>query len=185
MHDLEEHIIERLKKGDQIAYKELFDFFYMPLCIYAVKFIDSYQDAEDIVQDFFVKFWNNKMYLNINMNLKSYLFTSIRNNALNFLRQKNKYIFEAVEDIEVKIEELDKSELSVLEERLQQEIEALPEKSREVFLEVVLNDLKYKEVAEKLGISINTVKTQLARALKKLRSSIDSIILLLLVKRDS
>ena len=77
----------------------------MPLCIYAVKFIDSYQDAEDIVQDFFVKFWNDKMYLNINMNLKSYLFTSVRNNALNFLRQKNKYIFEAVEDIEVKIEE--------------------------------------------------------------------------------
>ncbi|AYN04271.1 RNA polymerase sigma factor [Flavobacterium sp. 140616W15] len=65
--------------------------------------------------------------------------------------------------------------------KLYEQIEALPLKSKEVFKAIVLNNLKYKEVALELGISVNTVKTHYSRALKQLRNSLDIIITVLIV----
>jgi len=173
-------ILEKLKKGDSDAYKELFDLYYTPLSTFALKYCDSFVLAEDVVQDLFVKFWDEKLYLKLEDTIGPYLYKSVKNNALLALKEKSKYSFIEIEaqvnklvfddDIEVKFIDEEKT-------KLHKEIEALPLKSKEVFKAIVLENLKYKEVASRLGISINTVKTHHSRALKHLRNVLETIIL--------
>lgn len=180
--DLE--ILQNLKKGDEKAYKELFDLYYIPLCIYSLKYCYCYDVAEDIVQDLFIKFWNEKLYLKIDNTISPYLFKAVKNNSLQFQKSNphtdeiNDYLYKVIEGDE---EEIDMESLEREKEKLYQEIEKLPEKSREIFKAIVLDNLRYKEVANQFDISVNTVKTQYSRALSKLRESLDIIVLLLIV----
>ena len=177
-------ILEKLKIGDSTAYKELFDLYYMPLSIYSLKYCDSFDLAEDIVQDLFIKFWDEKIYLKLETAISPYLFKAVKNNTLQAAKKKNKYHFEEIEDQVNNLMEEEYVDLDLLElekKKLYQEIESLPLKSKEVFEAIVLNNLKYKEVALELGISVNTVKTHYSRALKQLRGSFDVIVMLLLV----
>jgi len=177
-------ILEKLKLGDHSGYKELFDLYYMPLSIYSLKYCDSFQLAEDIVQDLFVKLWDEKLYLKLEGAIGPYLFKSVKNNTLQAIKKKSKYHFEEIEDQINKLMEDEDVDMASIEEekkKLFTEVEVLPEKSKEVFKAIVLDNLKYKEVAEQLGISVNTVKTHYSRALKQLRNSLDVIIMLLLV----
>lgn len=177
-------ILEKLKLGDSSAYKELFDLYYMPLSIYSLKYCDSFELAEDIVQDLFIKFWDEKIYLKLEQSISSYLFKAVKNNSLQAIKKQNKYFFEEIEDqVNVLMEEeyLDMEFLEKEKKKLYKEIEALPLKSKEVFIAIVLENQKYKEVALELGVSVNTVKTHYSRALKQLRNSLDVIIVLLLV----
>lgn len=177
-------ILEKLKEGDYSAYKELFDLYYMPLSIYSLKYCDSFELAEDIVQDLFIKFWDEKIYLKLDEAISPYLFKSIKNNTLQVIKKQNKYFFEEIEDqVNVLMDEehLDMEFLEQEKKKLYKEIEALPLKSKEVFKAIVLENKKYKDVALELGVSVNTVKTHYSRALKQLRNSLDVIIMLLLV----
>ena len=177
-------ILDKLKLGDSAAYKELFDLYYMPLSIYSLKHCDSFQLAEDIVQDLFVKLWDEKLYMKLDGAISPYLFKSVKNNTLQVVKKKAKYKFEEIEDQINKLMSEEKVDLDSIEEekkKLYKEVEALPEKSKEVFKSIVLENMKYKEVAENLGISVNTVKTHYSRALKQLRNSLDVIIMILLV----
>ena len=177
-------ILEKLKVGDSSAYKELFDLYYMPLSIYSLKYCDSFEVAEDIVQDLFIKFWDEKLYMKLEESISPYLFKSVKNNSLQAVKKQNKYFFEEIEDqVNVLLEDeyLDLEFLEQEKQKLYNEIEALPLKSREVFKAIVLENQKYKEVALELGISVNTVKTHYSRALKQLRNSLYVIIVLLLV----
>ncbi|SFS49031.1 RNA polymerase sigma-70 factor [Lutibacter maritimus] len=177
-------ILEKLKKEDYSGYRILFDQYYKPLCIYSLKYCDSFSQAEDIVQELFVKFWNDKLYMKLNGSIGPYLFKSVKNNTLLFIKDKGKYQFE---DIENQLNQLMEDEIIDFENiekekiKIYQEIEALPEKCKEVFKAIVIENLKYKEVAEQLGVSVNTIKTHYSRALKQLRHSLDIIILLFLV----
>ena len=176
-------IIEKLKKGDSSAYKELFDCYYMPLSVYALKYCDSFQLAEDIVQELFIKLWDEKIYLKFENTISPYLFKAVKNNTLKSVKKTSKYKFEQIED-QVNSLIIDDINTEIIEEerkKLYREIENLSERSKEVFKEIVLDNLKYKEVSEQLNISVNTVKTHYSRALKHLRSSLDIIIVLLLV----
>lgn len=177
-------ILNELKLGSPEAFKELFDLYYIPLSTYAFKYCDSFTVAEDIVQDLFIKIWDEKLYLNFNETIGPYLFKAVKNNTLQATKQKSKYLFVEIEEhvnklmidenIDIKLIEDDKKKLFT-------EIEALPTKCKEVFKAIVLDNLKYKEVALQLGISVNTVKTHYSRALKQLRSVLEIIILLFLI----
>jgi len=182
LNDLE--ILEKLKKEDYSGFKILFDQYYKPLCIYSFKYCDSFSQAEDIVQDLFVKFWENKLYKKLDSSIGPYLFKSVKNNTFQDIKNKSRYQFDDIEsqvnglfeDEDIDIENIEKEK-----NRLYKEIEALPEKSREVFKLIVIENLKYKETAEQLGVSVNTVKTHYSRALKQLRNSLNIIIVLLLI----
>lgn len=177
-------ILEKLNVGDASAYKELFDLYYIPLSIYSLKYCDSFELAEDIVQDLFIKFWDQKLYLKLDEAISPYLFRSVKNNTIQAAKRQNRYFFEDIEDqVDVLLDE-EHLDLELLEQekiKLYKEIEALPLKSKEVFKAIVLENRKYKDVALELGISVNTVKTHYSRALKQLRNSLDIIIVLLLV----
>ncbi|MCH4551682.1 RNA polymerase sigma factor [Aestuariibaculum lutulentum] len=176
-------LLEQLKQGHSSAFKDLFDLYYIPLSSYALKYCNSFDLAEDVVQDLFVKIWDDKLYLKFENAISPYLFKAVKNNSILAVKQKNKYYFE---DIEEQVNnlifdtEFEIVSMTTEKQKLQKEIEALPEKSKKVFEAIVLQNLKYKEVADLFGISVNTVKTHYSRALKQLRSSLSIIVLLLL-----
>ena len=177
-------IINNLKLGSPNAFKELFDVYYLPLSTYALKYCDSFTQAEDIVQDLFVKIWDEKLYLKFDDKIGPYLFKSVKNNTILASKQKNKYHFVKIEEHVNNLifdDNLDIKHLEEEKKKLFAEIESLPTKCQEVFKAIVLDNLKYKEVAIQLGISVNTVKTHYARALKQLRHVMEIIILLLFI----
>ena len=174
----EKEILERINRGDESGLQGLFDLYYKPLCVFALNFLDSYEEAEDVIQDLFVKFWERRGNTVFQGALRAYLFSSVQHNCIKILRSKRKYHFDEIENYEDFLE--DKYTSNGMEEereRLYAEIEKLPEQCRKVFEAVVLKDMRYKEAAVQLDLSVNTVKTHLARAMKQLRSSLGIIVL--------
>ena len=134
----------------------------MKLCIYAVQLTDSFEMAEDIVQDFFIYFWEKKYYLKINQNLRYYLYLSVRNAAINALQKNNI-------DMGIPEESIDEEEQEERNKLLLEKLQKLPHQELQVVRAVIMENKKYKEAAEELHISVNTLKTHLTRALKQLR----------------
>ena len=143
------------------GFRLLFDVYHMQLCVYVVQLTDSFQLAEDIVQDFFVAFWERKYYRAITGNFRSYLYTSVHNAALAVLT-----------GVPVEIPQeavLEREELERQEKELMLKLEKLPKQEIAAIKAVILENKKCVEAALELGMSVNTLKTHLARALKKLR----------------
>lgn len=172
-------ILELFRTNPQSAFKLMFDMYYMPLCLYAVQLTDSFSMAEDIVQDFFISFWEKKTYQNIAVKLRSYLFYAIRNNSYLSLRKNNLVSMEELFDTEIDITEsiTDEEELREKERKIMEELEKLPKQELSAVQAVILENKKYKEAAEELNISVNTLKTHLSRALKRLRKDNNLILL--------
>lgn len=169
----DEHILDLFKTDPKYAFHLMFDAYYIPLCLYTVQITDSFCLSEDIVQDFFVTFWEKKIYQGIAVNLKSYLFYSVRNNAYLVLKKNKLISLEELSDIEVTEMDVlaDEQELKEAESKILEELEKLPKQERIVVEAIILENRRYKEVALELDISVNTVKTHLARALKRLRKT--------------
>mgnify|MGYP003634391775 CR=1 FL=1 len=177
-------ILNKLKLGSSDAFKELFDLYYIPLSTYALKYCDSFSLAEDVVQDLFIKIWDKKLYMDFEEKIGPYLFKAVKNNSLQAIKKKSKYQFVEIEEQVNKLiidENLDIKYIEEEKKKLYEEIDALPKKCKEVFKAIVLDNLKYKEVASQFGISVNTVKTHYSRALKQLRNVTYLIILLILI----
>jgi RNA polymerase sigma-70 factor (ECF subfamily) len=181
MKHQEQIIIEKLKKGDESGLRQMFDVYYSPLCVYAMRYLDGFDVVEDMVQEVFINFWENQRVHSLTTSLKAYLFTAVRNNALNYIRKHNRYRIEELDDeFDILMEEIDTEALEEKKAKLFKELNQLSEQSRKVFEAIVFDNMKYKEVAEELGVSLNTIKTHFSRALKQLRSSLDIIILIML-----
>ena len=176
-------ILKLLKSHDHHGLKILFDRYYKPLVIYSVKYVTSLEAAEDIVQSLFIRIWEKKKYMSISGSLRSYLFTSARNSSIDYIKEYRKIDMDSIEAYENTIisEERSLEEIDNRRKLLYAEIEKLSPQSKKVFEAIVFNDLKYKEVAAALGISVNTVKTLFSRSLKKLRNSLDTIVLIMLL----
>lgn len=166
----DDSILGRLE-NDEKAFKELVDTYYTPLCVYSVQYTDSLEVSEDLVQDFFVRFWEKKLYRAVNGKLKQYLFNSIRNASIDYLRKHQSLVFTEIEE-SAHIADINLDE-EVPEEQLQRlryYLQQLSPQEYKILMEIVVHNKKYKEVAEELGISVNTVKTHLSSALRYLRS---------------
>ena len=145
----------------------------MPLIRFCMMYIHQKESAEEIVSDVFAKCWINRKSLIDVKNPETYLFVSVKNQSLNYLKKYSHIHVVQIEDTnELKFsrsfnpqEELEKKELM---SKLEQTIEALPQQCRIVFRLIKEDGIRYKEVAEILNISPRTVQTQLFRAMKKL-----------------
>lgn len=164
-------ILELFVSNPKAAFRLLFDTYHMPLCIYAFQLSDSFTLAEDIVQEFFIYFWEKKSYNNITTSLRNYLYLSIRNATLLNLKKNKLVSIEELSDNEFNVTEefYDEDELHELEKKIMQELQELPPQELAVVKAVVLENKKYKEAAGELNISVNTLKTHLSRAMKELR----------------
>ncbi|MDE7074306.1 MAG: sigma-70 family RNA polymerase sigma factor [Odoribacter sp.] len=183
----EKEILEAVSKGDQDAFHRLFDIWYKPMCVYAMNYIDSFDDAEDIVQNILAMFWMKYSKERFEGSLKSYLFAAVQYDCVRCLKRQRRHLNvdalpEEGEGEAFVVPEAEEEERYGEEDyrRLMEEIEKLPEQARRIFTLVVLEDRKYKEVAAMLGISVNTVKTSLSRSFKRLRGSLGLIVTILL-----
>lgn len=179
----EKDLILRLKNGDQTAFELLFHFYYPGLVMYASQFTANLSDAEEIVQDFFVRFWEKHNQVLPCNSLKNYFFSSVKYGSLDFLKHQEierKYVDEIVELSKHHLAyDTDLYVISELQERLKQGIDRLPEKCREVFMMSRIQGLKNEEIAAELNISKRTVETQISKALKVLREELKDYVGLL------
>ncbi len=85
---LQQEIIERFKSGDKNAFKEIFETFFNPLCAFGNKYINDHNEVEDLVQDVFVSFWERRRNFDHADTIKTFIYTSVRNNCLNHLKHQ-------------------------------------------------------------------------------------------------
>lgn len=168
-------LFSQIKEGDKQSFELLFRSYYAPLCLFAKKYIKDEDDCEELVQSFFLKIWEKKASIVINTSVKSYLYGSIRNRSLNFIKhQKIKQDYQAEIVYSTTNEDYNSSNFMEVDliSKINKSIESLPGRRREIFVLSREHGLKYKEIAEKLGISIKTVETQMGHALKDLREKL-------------
>lgn len=173
-----------ISQGDKNAFERLFKKYYQPLCEYARSILSDGGLAEDVVQDVFIYFWNNRKIINIQFSVKSYLYTAVRHGALNLLKKQlteRKHSPQLTEFVEF----LQTSDYSEDEQEeithIRSVMEELPKQCLKVFLMSALEEKKYNEIAEELGISVNTVKTHITKAYRLIREKITSDIRLVLL----
>lgn len=181
----EKDLIVRLKNGDQTAFELLFHFYYPGLVMYSTQFTADRMEAEEIVQDFFVRFWQRHQQIIPSDSLKSYLFLSVKNGSLNFLKHKKieeKYIRSMTElSNHHLVYDPDLYIASELQDKIKQAIDILPEKCREIFIMSRMRGLKNEEIATELNLSKRTVETQISKALKVLRVELKDYVGLLVL----
>ncbi len=162
-----------LKDGSQKVFEEIYAQYYKRLCVFLMGYCDDKEVVEDVVQDVFVKLWLNRSALDIKTSLAGYLFKMAYNLLMDNYREfkkQNKFLDSYYYTVmTLSIDSDAKSDLERLN-KLEQCIEKLPPKCKEVFFENKMKGLKYQEVAEKLNLSIKTVEGHVSRALIYLRN---------------
>ena len=179
LHTQESDIIERIRKGDEYAFERLFHTYYPRLFAFALEFVQSRDLAKDVVQEIFIKVWENRSQIR-NVSVSGFLFTLVRNQCLNYLRHKK-----VVDNKKVQIKHTARMEelyridfmrdepYPIIEKQLNEEVDRamsqLPPKCRKVFMMSRKKGMKNKEIAEELGFSMKNVEKHLSRALKHFR----------------
>lgn len=163
--------IPRIRASDRLAFKEIFDLCEEPVYNFIRYKVGDLEAAEDILQDTFVSLWETRHELKDGLSLKSYLYTIANNLSLNFLRHRNVVLKYTAPDEEPSTTDSPQSQLETKEYRqaIFDCIAALPEHPRTVFMLSRVDELSYKEITERLSISIKTVESHIGKALKLLR----------------
>ena len=165
---------ERVARGDENAFTQVYLRFGKRLILFGTSLVRSREISEELVEDVFVKLWSNRLHITEIDNLTVYLYVAVKNKALNKLSQKATELIAAPFDFfDTSIDEFarDPYDLMITTEmmtRMQTVIEALPPRCKMIFKLIREDGLKYKEVAEILNISVNTIDVQMAIAVKKI-----------------
>ncbi|SFG04615.1 MULTISPECIES: RNA polymerase sigma-70 factor [Salegentibacter] len=170
--------INRLKKGENTAYETLFRLYFDRLFYFAKSYLEDEDEAKEITQNVFFKFWKKRASLNIDSNLNAYLFRMTKNECLDYFKhQKVKANYHDV--IQRERASLNQTSLqdhpdlllieSELEEKVNQILNELPPRCKQIFIKSRFEGLKYKEISSEMNISIKTVEHQIAKALRLFR----------------
>lgn len=173
-----------ISNGDKHAFEHLFRKYYRSLCEYGRSILSDGEIAEDVVQEVFICFWDHRNVLDIQVSVKSYLYTAVRYRALNVLekqliqRKHNPALAEYVEFLATsEYSEEEQEEIN----RIRAVMADLPKQCLKIFLMSALEGKKYQEIADELGVSLNTVKTHISRAYRLIREKISSDMRLVLL----
>jgi len=169
----DDELIALLRKGDRVAFGEIYARYFGLLYIFIHRKLKDEDDAKDILQELFFNIWEKRETLNFSGTLTTYLYTAVRNRMLDRIGKKDveaRYVrsLQAFVDAghSTSDHRIRERQLSTL---IEQEIDALPAKMREVFLLSRRDHLTYKEIADKLDISEQTVRSHVKHALRTLR----------------
>ena len=170
----DEFLLGLIKQGNREAFNVLFRYYYPGLVIFAMRYIHTKEEAEEVVQDIFLKLWADHEHLHIHTSFRDYLFTSVKNKCLD--RMKHKKVRERFENTAQQYpNEITNYDIFVeqeLRDIIKATLEQLPTECRKVFVLNRIQNLKYKEIANKLGISVKTVENQISKALKIFRNAL-------------
>ena len=166
-------ILLAIRQGNERVYETVFRKHYQALCNYACGILKDMDDAEEVVQSIFLKLWEQRESIEINVSLKSYLYRAVHNTCLNRLKHLKiqdtyrQYVGDYLEEtFDSATEIMDKVEL---ENRIENALEKLPEQCKIIFKMSRFEELKYQEIANKLGLSIKTIENQIGKALRIMR----------------
>ena len=168
---MNQYSFRHITRGNKGAFKDLFDTYFNALAAFGYKFVPDLPVVEDMVQEVFIACWEKRGdFSHINA-LKSFLYTSVRNRCLNHLKHKavqkkheNSLIYELESDHHFDNHVIEEETFN----QLHAEIKDLPKSAQEIMM-LALNGLKNQEIADELGVSVNTVKTQKKIAYSKLK----------------
>lgn len=173
-------------------FEEMYLSFFAKMKRFALQYVIREEDAENIVQDIFFELWEKQLEFTSFVNLNGFLFMMLKNRCIDFLRRKTleqqaaeEIQSEYIRTLRLKLESLETLDNKFLNDNdidtvIQNAIESLPEKCREIFVMNKIEGKKQKVIAQELSISINTVESQMAIAYKKLKEALKDHMLLLL-----
>jgi RNA polymerase sigma-70 factor, ECF subfamily len=180
MENLEKRILKELKYGSKKAFEYVFKTYYDPLCRYAEEILKDRNQSEDVVETLFIIIWEERKKLDIHTSFRSYLYRSTYNACLNIIRKRkseskyrdffrNHSDFSKSHDYGSSSYPLSEIIEKEMEGGIAKVIDALPPQCKKIFLMSRVDDLSHQEIADKLDISVNTVKSQIMSALKKIQ----------------
>jgi RNA polymerase sigma-70 factor (ECF subfamily) len=169
-------IIRRIRQGDIKQFEKLFRFSYVSLVTYAMTLIKNKDTAEEIVQDLFFRIWQDKEKIKIESSLNGYLFRSVHNRCLHHI-EHHKVVERYEKEMSYAQESGSESPADILyykelQGRITRILEKLPEQCGKIFCMNRFDGLKYREIAEKLSISVKTVEANMGKALKEFRKAL-------------
>lgn len=185
-HKISDETISQLKSGDITAFDEAYRFYSPKLYHFSLNLVKIKPVAEGIVQEVFLKIWVNRHKIDLYRSFESYLFTIAHNTMISVLRKRSsekeyRNYVKSLNLLEVEETIIRNLEFKELQGKLQEVVDQLPSRQKEVFRLSRDQGLSHKEIAKKLDISTNTVEVHMNRALKSIRSRLfnHSLILLL------
>lgn len=171
-------LIKKIKEGDIKSFEYVFRKYYSSLIFFSTGITGRTEAAEEIIQDLFYVLWKERENLNILRSLKGYLFGAVRNRSLQYCERRkldekyrgtlNPGSFEVTQE-----NAQDEIELKELEEVVKKTMEKMPERRRRIFNMHRFENLKYKEIADILSLSVKTIEAEMGKALNTLRKEID------------
>ena len=179
----DEYLLALLGKGDEQAFTIIYQRYHKLLYVVAYKYLKNDCSAKDSVQQIFYRLWESRSVLIVNINLRNYLDTMLKKHLLNEIRnnymamEKNYEL--AQEKVEYEDDLLDNIEKKEIEEQLYLAINGLPEQKKQVCLYKLRGNLSNLEIANKMGISVPTVKTHYAQAVKMLREHFNKLLFMI------
>lgn len=169
----DDKLFARIEQGDEEAFTIVYNKYHKLLYVLAYRYLMNIEMAEDVVQYVFTRLWEHRSELRVGISLKNYLFTMTKNYVLNLIRNENSALAKNYEIAQSTlryeddlIEKLEKQELMSL---FYKAVDQLPVQKREICLMKVQEELSNQEIAERMKLSVNTIKTHYSDALKLLR----------------
>jgi RNA polymerase sigma factor (sigma-70 family) len=167
----DEQLVAEVQTGLLSSYETLVRRFEKKLYIYVFGIIKREDDAKDIVQDAFINVYEHIEQFDVGRNFSAYLYSVAKNGAITFFRKKKKHIpLESLELIDEKLKPEEAMVVKARNEAVHQAIETLDKKHKEVVRLYYFSDLSYEEIAHRLSLPLNTVRTNLRRAKDKLKT---------------
>lgn len=171
--EAEINLIHQLNTGNELVFEKVFKQYFKVLQNYAYTILNDLDVAEEMVQNVFLKIWEKREKLPQDANIGSYLYKSVYHESLNWLRhEKVKFSHQEHTLYSMKNETdntADRIKMKQLEEHLQKALNDLPQQCRTIFQMSRFDELRYREIADELGISVKTVENQMGKALRLMR----------------
>ena len=180
----DEQLFNLIENGDKMAFTEAYNKYHRLLYSVSYRYLMDKEKAEEAVQYVFVRLWEYRSDLNIGISLKNYLFTMTKNYVLNVIRNENSAI-EKQYELAQRTSEYEEDFVEKFENRERMDIfykalDKLPEQKREICLLKLREELSNKEIAERMNLSVNTIKTHYSEALKLLRIHLKKMLMIIL-----
>jgi len=168
------HLFTAMLNDDREAFSELFHRYYSLLCAFAFQRLGDEAKTEEIVQGLFVRIWEKRGQLQIRKSVKSYLFRALQNELVNLAEHRKveqKYLETLRKENSAEADNQELPEIGLMQ-KIEEAIENLPPRRREIFRLSREAGLSYREIAEKCEISVKTVEAQMGLALRQLRDAL-------------
>lgn len=190
--DLDDFFLQRFKIGDELAFEKIFKANHNQIVGFCIQFISDLDKAKSLTQEVFLNLWLNREKIETLNGIKAFLYTFAKSSCLNYIRHRkviskyeDKHLQEKEEELNREVLEsfdFNSLEFSELESLIQQAINDLPEKCRQVFIMSRFDGKKNKEISEELNISVKAVEANMTRALKTLKSRLSEYLPAILVQ---